>query len=97
MKNWTERGLDKLSLNVANPVEHAAEEYWCAMKILDERNIPRFYEDEELSLVGRIDFAMGCFHNTEEDQLNVAASGQKEDVCKKCAEMEEAVTNSPTR
>jgi len=63
MKNWTERGLDKLSLNVANPVEHAAEEYWCAMKILDERNIPRFYEDEELSLVGRIDFAMGCFHN----------------------------------
>jgi len=44
-------------------VEHAAEEYWCAMKILDERNIPRFYEDEELSLVGRIDFAMGCFHN----------------------------------
>jgi hypothetical protein len=35
------------------------------MKILDERNIPRFYEDEELSLVGRIDFAMGCFHNVE--------------------------------
>ena len=67
MKNWTERGLDKLSLNVANPVEHAAEEYWCAMKILDERNIPRFYEDEELSLVGRIDFAMGCFHNVERD------------------------------
>ena len=66
MKNQIELELDKLSLNVANPVEYAAEEYWCAMKVLDERNIPRFYQDDELSLVGRIDFAMGVFHNNLE-------------------------------
>ena len=31
-----------------------------------------------------------CFERFDQDQLNVAANGQKEDVCKKCDELEKA-------
>ena len=31
-----------------------------------------------------------CFERFDQGQLNVAANGQKEDVCKKCAELEKA-------
>lgn len=31
-----------------------------------------------------------CFSRVDQDQLNVAANGQKEDVCKKCDELEKA-------
>lgn len=41
-------------LNVANPIEFAAEEYLCAMKVLDELGAPRFHQDNMLSIVGRI-------------------------------------------
>ena len=70
MKNLTEQSIEGCPLNVANPVEYAAEEYLCAMMVLDERNIPRFYQDKELSLVGRIDFAIGCFHNAKADGID---------------------------
>lgn len=30
-----------------------------------------------------------CFERFDQDQLNVTQNGQKEDVCKKCAEMEQ--------
>lgn len=41
-------------LNVADPVQHAAEEYLCAMQVLDDREIPRQLDGKTLSLVGRI-------------------------------------------
>ena len=31
-----------------------------------------------------------CFERVSQDQLNVASNGQKEDVCKQCAERESA-------
>lgn len=31
-----------------------------------------------------------CFNRFEQDELNVMANGQKENVCKKCAKMENA-------
>lgn len=57
-----------LRLDVGDPVRHAArliefvsEEYECAIKFLDETGIPRFHNDQELSLVGRIRWAAGTF------------------------------------
>jgi hypothetical protein len=41
-----------------------------------------------------------CFSRVDQDQLNVAANGQKEDVCKKCDELEKAANTldqSPDR
>jgi hypothetical protein len=43
-------------LNVANPVEFAAQEYLCAMKVLDDWGVPREAGDKTFSLVGRIDW-----------------------------------------
>jgi len=41
-------------LNIADPVQYAAEEYVCAMRVLDELGVPRKDGDDEYSLVGRI-------------------------------------------
>jgi len=46
-----------------------------------------FGEEPRLHLATYNDFCL-CFERFKEDQLNVAANGQKEDVCKRCAEME---------
>jgi hypothetical protein len=55
----TERIIAATPLNIADPVQFGAEEYWCAMKVLDDMKIPRKYKGEELSLVGRIKLATG--------------------------------------
>lgn len=61
MKTWMEREIEKQVLNTANPIEYGAEEYWCAMKVLDDMGITRECDGQELSLVGRIRKATNSF------------------------------------
>ena len=50
-----ERSQDKLGpLNIANPIQYAAEEYLCAQMFLDAKGISREHDGRALSLVGRI-------------------------------------------
>lgn len=46
-------------LDITDPIQFGAEEYWCAMKMLDDINVPRSSGGKILSLVGRITYAMG--------------------------------------
>ena len=48
-------------LNIADPIQNAAEEYLCAQIILDDMGIPREHDGRILSLVGRIKKATGTF------------------------------------
>jgi len=54
--NSSEKYIEATIIDAAHPLGHAAEEYYSAMKVLDDKNIPR--EDKEkterFSLVGRI-------------------------------------------
>lgn len=55
----TERFIAATTLNIADPIQFGAEEYWCAMKVLDDMKVARKHNGEELSLVGRIKLATG--------------------------------------
>jgi len=54
--------LEEALLNEADPIEHAASEYRCAMKWLDDIDAPTHLEGNKLSLVGRI---MEAINNKE--------------------------------
>ena len=43
-------------LDITDPIQFGAEEYWCAMKCLDDLGIPRKNGDNTLSIVGRIKY-----------------------------------------
>lgn len=53
----TEKFIAATTLNIADPIQFGAEEYWCAMKVLDDMKVARTHNGEELSLVGRIKLA----------------------------------------
>ena len=46
-------------LDITDPIQYGAEQFWCAMRVLDDMNIPRSIDGEILSLVGRIKAATG--------------------------------------
>lgn len=53
--------ISNTPLDISDPIKFAVEEYWCAMKILDDIGAPREHEGKILSLVGRIKKATGTF------------------------------------
>ena len=61
MITWIEREIEKQVLDTANPIEYGAEEYFCAMKLLDEMDVGREHNGQELTLVGRIRKATNTF------------------------------------
>ncbi len=46
-------------MNIADPVEFAAEEYECAMMKLDTLQVPKELHGRTLSIVGRISYLAG--------------------------------------
>jgi hypothetical protein len=60
-KNNVEKHISNTALDVTDPIQFGAEEYWCAMKRLDDLNVPREHDDKVLSLVGRINKATNTF------------------------------------
>jgi len=54
MLKVTNRDIDAILLNEADPIEHAASEYRCASLYLDNLGIPLHESGRPLSLVGRI-------------------------------------------
>ncbi len=60
-----ESAIEESLLNVADPIQFAAQEYWCAMKVLDTLGVPRQAVGGELSLAGRIYLAAGKMLNEQ--------------------------------
>lgn len=58
MGEQAESVIAKTLLDITDPIQFGAEEYWCAMKVLDENGVPRFDQSgkNEYSLVGRINW-----------------------------------------
>jgi hypothetical protein len=54
----SEEQLRGMTLNVANPIHYGAQEYLCAMTVLDDLKVPRNNEGKQFSLVGRINEAL---------------------------------------
>lgn len=50
-------------LNIADPIQYAAEEYLCAQIFLDDINVPIEYDGVALSLVGRIKTKIDHIHS----------------------------------
>jgi hypothetical protein len=62
-----EQKIESTLLDIADPIQFGAEEYWCAMRRLDALEITREHEGKELSIVGRINKATGTFKEDEKD------------------------------
>lgn len=65
-----ERAIESALLNIADPIQFGAEEYWCAMKVLDDMGVPREHEGASLSLVGRIRKATNTFNPSQPNHAN---------------------------
>jgi hypothetical protein len=56
-----EQKIAETPLDVTDPIQFGAEEYWCAMRRLDDLGVPRAHNGTVLSLVGRINKATNTF------------------------------------
>jgi hypothetical protein len=63
MQTDIERCISETALDITDPIQFGAEEYWCAMKRLDALGVQREHDGETLSLVGRIDKATGTLES----------------------------------
>jgi hypothetical protein len=61
--------IENALLNEADPIEFAASEYRCAMKVLDDLGIPEELDTNRLSLVGRL----SLMHLMERRKLQLLA------------------------
>lgn len=69
MTTWMEDAIRETPLNVSDPIQFGAEEYWCAMKLLDELGVPREYAGNTLSIVGRIRVATDTFITSADEAI----------------------------
>jgi len=56
-----ENAIASTPLDITDPIQFGAEEYWCAMRRLDELGVPRDHKGVVLSIVGRINKATNTF------------------------------------